>query len=369
MNHFIGDVTLGTVYLSFISDKDLSEKLLIAIIPELVLSLSSISLIVLSSYTLYGKIDFILLKQAYPIQTDFAAQAIYIIMFSFLAFISRKRKLVLSSLQKYFFCAILVVCRTLLSSVSTLILVDRMDDNHIAFSIIYLFVIIILLYIIFYDLTVMNRKQRAAELDKTLLEAQLSSTEKILKAQKELQKLHHDVKHILKSLDTVDKDEVTQKLIDQFNQNVIPIETGSIALNAVLNTYRQEAANKHIDFSLILNLSEQTPLNNEDLCLLVSNLLDNAIVHIGSRRIIRAELQSTADQFMIRIQNSIDLPVLHQDNTFRYGTDSEHGYGIRTVQAVVNKYNGKLFYDENESDFAVMAVIPQKPLVKNLSVD
>ncbi len=360
--YFLADVILGIIYLTVISDRKLPDKLLIVLVPELLLYSLSILFIIAASFILYQKIDFLTLKQNFPVETDLIAQGIYACAFALIAFISRKKRLELSDKQKYLFCMLLLVCQLTVTSISTLILVDRMNDNNIALSALYVFIIIVLLYAIFYDITANNRKLHKAELDRTLLESQIQSTDKLMKTQEELHKLRHDIRQLLPSFNKDSRDPETQDILQRFESmnkdTLIPIETCSIALNTLLNNFREEATEKGADLTLIINLPAAPPLDNEDLCLLVSNLFDNALRHIGIQKKIRAELRSDTYQFSVRIQNSIDQQVLKDDHTFIDHRISGHGYGIQTIEAIVNKYDGSCFFDETCTDFVIMVTIP-----------
>ena len=63
--------------------------------------------------------------------------------------------------------------------------------------------------------------------------------------------------------------------------------------------------------------------------------------------------------FMIHVTNSIDLPVLdHNGEISRNRMEDGHGYGIRTVEKILEKYDGFVSFNENDLDFIATALVP-----------
>ena len=129
-------------------------------------------------------------------------------------------------------------------------------------------------------------------------------------------------------------------------------------MNYVLTIKKQEAAERGIDFDSTLNIPCSIPMEDADLYLLLSNLLDNAIQHIGIRRKISVEIISIEDRLSIRVINSADIKVLDNDNNIKYRPSEKHGYGIMTVRTLLSKYGGTLYLDQDDENFAALAYIP-----------
>ena len=112
------------------------------------------------------------------------------------------------------------------------------------------------------------------------------------------------------------------------------VKDQSKALNYVFTIKKKEALDKGIEFFSVINIEDQITMDDTDLCLLVSNLLDNAIRHVGIRNKIFTEIICGRGQLMIRIANSIDKTVLDDDHQLIIEKAEGHGYGISTVRTL-----------------------------------
>ena len=204
-------------------------------------------------------------------------------------------------------------------------------------------------------------------LENTILKTQLSSNEQILKAQQNIHSLRHDIKHLITLLkennnqsvsgeikDVIEKyDTVKEERFDHFN-TAIP------AVNYVLNAKREEAAEKDIDFKCTLNITHDPGFETEDVFLLLSNLLDNAVRHIGFSKKIVLEIKEIEDFLCIAVTNSVNGRVIDENNEFIIRDDSkEHGFGLRTIELLVNKYDGYMSCRQIGGDVVVTVYLSE----------
>ena len=167
--------------------------------------------------------------------------------------------------------------------------------------------------------------------------------------------------------------ETVQDTISQYEELVrnvpVPITTLSPAINHVLNIKREEALRKGIDFTASLNITHDINMEDSDLYLLLSNLLDNAIKHIGILKHIRVEMNDVEKMFRIRISNSIAHAVLDKNGNFISSSkDIEHGYGIRTVESIVSKYDGFISYAEENGELTISVMVEKSCCTKEKSL-
>lgn len=99
-----------------------------------------------------------------------------------------------------------------------------------------------------------------------------------------------------------------------------------------------------------------------DLSIMLGNLLDNAIEGVGKNgeRKIDVHIQEQHDYYKITVQNSIDRTVLG-NNRHLFTTKEntyEHGWGIKSVKAVVKKYHGICEFSEEDGMFIAEVVLP-----------
>lgn len=128
------------------------------------------------------------------------------------------------------------------------------------------------------------------------------------------------------------------------------IDTNHVIVNAVLNAKYREAVGKGIVFVLKVNDLSALRLCDEDIVLILSNLLNNAMeaCERAEEKVIKLKFVLEREQIVISVQNSMaSMPVM-EDGTFlttKISDAQEHGIGIRNVADTVEKYGGKYAVD------------------------
>lgn len=154
--------------------------------------------------------------------------------------------------------------------------------------------------------------------------------------------IYSAVKHIENNLDCI-------------NDNTILVKTNNNIVNAVLNNKYSKAQAKGI-FIRSLLISNFDYVEDIDLSRLLSNMLENSIVaceHIDDINLFKEIfLKITEDDYKYSfiLSNTISSSVLKNNpNLSTTKSDSKnHGYGIKIIKDIANKYDG--FYDFYEED-------------------
>ncbi|MDE6839542.1 MAG: GHKL domain-containing protein [Oscillospiraceae bacterium] len=141
----------------------------------------------------------------------------------------------------------------------------------------------------------------------------------------------------------------------QSSQHLLPqlgqfIDCGNRPVNTVLNMEFAKARKERVAFTHQLVVPPVLPFSEDDLCALLSNLLDNAIEECA--RLLRAGQRDVSLRLEIYPQKSY-LFVLCRNTTSRTelarfrrglrttkGDDRLHGYGTRIISKIAEKYNG-----------------------------
>ena len=91
-----------------------------------------------------------------------------------------------------------------------------------------------------------------------------------------------------------------------------------------------------------------------DLCRLLSNMLDNAITACQScqsdNKIMELHITGDGAYYIYSLKNSISQSVIYNNPTLLSTKfdKAEHGYGIKIIREIAEKYNGYSdFYEEN----------------------
>ncbi len=141
-------------------------------------------------------------------------------------------------------------------------------------------------------------------------------------------------------------------------------DTNHVIVNVVLNTKYQEARDKGIAFVVKINDLSKIQIQDEDVVIILSNLLNNAIEACESckEKVIKIKLVKEKRQTVISVINTFGLePVLSGGE---YQTTKEnkaaHGIGIHNIKETVGKYGGSCVIKHNEHLFQFIIVIPEK---------
>lgn len=201
-------------------------------------------------------------------------------------------------------------------------------------------------------------KKQKTEMEQ--IQRQMDLQNKYMDSQEQLHILKHDVQHILSTLsdsEMYNDDPKIQQYKEELSQIAIPIETGNKALNLVLNMKRDSAKEKGIDMGCMIHQGIEIPLSDDDLSLLMINVLDNAMDHIGGNKQIRVSMKQTEGYTVISVENTVDAPLkLIQVKDHIVPSDYEKGYGIKTVLNIVEKQSGLIEY-KNENGWLICRIL------------
>lgn len=179
----------------------------------------------------------------------------------------------------------------------------------------------------------------------------------------------HDLKHQINALRSACTNEEREsylqemeRAINQYNgQNV----TGNAVLDTLLTQKKIYCLDHDIDFSMKANGKALSNLAVRDICTIVGNLLDNAIEYASGledieQRHIQGEIYEKGAFLMIRIENYyLGAPVTeaHLPKTTK-GDKTRHGYGLKSVRYIAEKYDGSMTIRTENNWFVVRVLIP-----------
>lgn len=150
--------------------------------------------------------------------------------------------------------------------------------------------------------------------------------------------------------------------------NMDAIDTNNVIVNAILNTKYHEAVSKGIVVVLKVNDLSKLNLREEDIVVILSNLLNNALeACVGSEdKVIWVKFVLEGEQIVISVKNSIGNEPVVQNGEFittKVRDTGEHGMGIQNVVETVEKYDGRyvIDYDKEEFQFSILIPNPQRP--------
>ncbi len=155
------------------------------------------------------------------------------------------------------------------------------------------------------------------------------------------------------------------------------IKTGNVMVDAILNSKISVAASKGIvvEAKAIVPKDLAASFTEVDVCLIVGNLMDNAIeacmkIQQEGRRFIRVYMDILKGQLYIYIMNAVgDSPKKAGGVYISTKNREHHGFGLMRIDKVVDKYHGYLERQHEEGVFATEIMLPlAAPVYGNASL-
>lgn len=132
--------------------------------------------------------------------------------------------------------------------------------------------------------------------------------------------------------------------------------------DAVLQHYVNTAETVHCIYDVSMNIPPDLPFPDEDLCIILSNLLENAIDAVSSqasgikRIYLRGEM--TSHHLGIVIDNTYDGTIQTKNGIFLSTKHKGCGLGLQSVLTIVERHNGLADFSTENGIFHTSLLIP-----------
>lgn len=141
------------------------------------------------------------------------------------------------------------------------------------------------------------------------------------------------------------------------------VRTGNVAVDAVISSKLNVCKIKNIFYETTLSMPTNCLIADIDLCIILSNLLDNAIeacekIDNPEDRLIKVIICVLRGHFYISIVNSIKEPPKKKGDVFVSTKGENHGFGIRRIDRTVHKYGGFVNRSFEENVFRTEIMVP-----------
>lgn len=146
--------------------------------------------------------------------------------------------------------------------------------------------------------------------------------------------------------------------------------TGDAVIDCILSQKSIEASEDGINMFVVADKLAEVGLNPMNLCILIGNILDNAIEEC--RRVIQSGNDYTyirvklsedteVDGLIISVANSSTIPKVENGSYLsKKGDSSEHGIGLKNINRAVEEMNGICTYGYEQEVFNFIVRIPLK---------
>lgn len=198
---------------------------------------------------------------------------------------------------------------------------------------------------------------------------------KQVKDMENIRRLAHDIKNHLEALrGNVDEEQKIQYINGiehRLGQYQSYFKTGNAFIDNLLHVKKLEALDKNIEFKVFADFVPFKAIKNEDLCVIVSNTIDNALRECELMKeenpsadcLIQLKAQKIKGFLSIICENNlreIQIDYLKGQNTLETTKKDKknHGIGIKNITSVVQDYGGEVSYNVVDNVFCISIIIP-----------
>ena len=195
-----------------------------------------------------------------------------------------------------------------------------------------------------------NRNVRLQQ-ENQLLSMQQQRYESLKAAIEEARQARHDLRHQLCQLDALAEEGNLEKIKAYLSGAVSRIPSLEMhfcenrAADGVVGYYCALAKREQIPFSVQLDLPERLPVDEINLCLVLSNLLENALEASLRTAPARRRIKLTAylhgnSLALIQVENTYDGVIREKGGVFQSSKRKGDGVGLQSVRHIAEKSGG-----------------------------
>jgi sensor histidine kinase regulating citrate/malate metabolism len=224
-----------------------------------------------------------------------------------------------------------------------------------------------IIYFLYASIIQTYEEQRALDKALTQTKAQLSRYRYSIELEEQLKKERHELKNHYFYMQTLLKEQKHEELEHYLEEitgeklaSISTISTGNVLMDYLLNKKMKETQKYHIKTYTEILVPEQLHVNDDVLCTILLNLLDNAIE--ASRQEESSDIHITIkcipDYLICKISNKVNRDIL-LENPNLHTTKSDpqnHGLGMKIIKDAVDSCNG-IFHTSMEDNYFTASVM------------
>ncbi len=182
----------------------------------------------------------------------------------------------------------------------------------------------------------------------------------------ELKSFRHDLKNQMIGVSELmnvkryeEAKELMGELSEKLNIRTLFSTTGNVPVDSIINYKLQNAGNEQIRVETEIAVPEDFGMNISDSITVFGNLLDNALYAVRqveeAERYLKLKVMFDKGRLMIHCENPYVTEVQYQKGEIisTKADRKEHGFGLKNIEAVAEKYNGCMNVNHNDGVFTV----------------
>lgn len=206
--------------------------------------------------------------------------------------------------------------------------------------------------------------KRVASFEKEIMQKYYAEVENMYS---KMRGWRHDYRHHIQAMkvhaanrEYEEIDRYLDMLDDDLTNVETVIKTGNRMADAILNSKLSLAAQKDIQVKADAKIPVSLTVSELDLCIVIGNLLDNAIEACmelpPDRRLIRIYMEMKGNYLYLALTNTA---CGQKKQSFHTTKGEGHGFGIARADAIVKKYGGYITRASEDEAFSTEVLLPQ----------
>ena len=213
----------------------------------------------------------------------------------------------------------------------------------------------------------LNRNARLRQ-ENQFLSMQQQRYESLKAAIEEARQARHDMRHQLNQISALAESGDLEGLNAYLAKTVSRIPNLDMnfcenrAADSVVGYYCALAKREDIPFRAQLDLPQALPVDEIDMCLVLSNLLENALEASLRTATARRQIEITAyvhaeRLLLIEVENTFDGKIREKDGVFRSSKRNGNGIGIQSVHHIAEKTGGASTFSYQNGVFSAKVML------------
>lgn len=193
--------------------------------------------------------------------------------------------------------------------------------------------------------------------------------EALRESQRKTRIYRHDLRHHMQYLSSCIENEKYEQAQEYIHEICSGIEKNQVTVfcqneiaNLVFSAFAERARDSDISFEVKAGISQSIPVSESDLCVLLSNALENALHACqklkkkGSPAIIQVLMREKNKKILLQINNSCDTDIVF-DRGIPITGEAGHGLGVRSICAIIEQYEGTYDFSVRDNQFVLHVLL------------
>lgn len=240
-------------------------------------------------------------------------------------------------------------------------------------AIISFFVLLCFIFILFFSMIVVTvsekgkaTNQMLANLNQNMEKNYYILNENIISNAQTMHDFHHHLSVVDALAKRGDVGSITEYIHSVLTISVTPAQlshSGNNVIDAVINAKLSEAKQKQIDVDYEVRVEDLSSFEQADICAILSNQIENAFEaceKVENGRKVQIDIQQQEGFVLFKVANRVPVdPFLNNKNlaSTKLEPTVAHGFGLKNIQDIAQKYNGSLKNEYSEGRFISTVLI------------